>query len=273
MTPHQNAVTLATLNVVSLTSLKRKHWLADLLNEKKIDVAFLQETKIASREDAQNFVRFFGHQFWCFYTLTPTRAGGTAILIRKHNFLTVIDCELAKNGRFCTVDVLVGEELTRFVCVYAPNDQATRADFFASIRDILVVPGRLVLAGDFNCVVNSSDRAGAKRVVDKSARVLKTVLRDGDLIDVALQRGWSTTRYTRWRGTSQARLDRVYLTGDALPLVIDYAVTPVAFSDHGLVTCTIKTELEIRRKVGSRWLMNTMLLDNAAFADRVTGEI
>lgn len=136
-----------------------------------------------------------------------------------------------------------------------------------------MAPGHLILAGDFNCVVNASDSVGVRDVVDTSAHILKAILREGNLTDVALQHGWSTNHFTRWRGTSQARLDPVYVTGDVLSLVTDYIVTPVAFSDHGLVACSLKIKPEIKRKVGSRWLMNAMVFDNAAFVDRIRGEI
>lgn len=68
MTAPLNAVKIATINVVSLISSKRKNWLLDLLNNENIDVALLQETKLSSIEDSQNFVRLFGHKFWCFHT-------------------------------------------------------------------------------------------------------------------------------------------------------------------------------------------------------------
>lgn len=75
MTAPLNAVKIATINVESLVSLKRKNCLLDLLNHENIYVGLLQETKLSSLEDSQNFVRLFGHKFWCFHTLTSVRAG------------------------------------------------------------------------------------------------------------------------------------------------------------------------------------------------------
>lgn len=96
---------------MSLVSAKRRLWLLELLNQEKIDAAFLQETKIGNADYAQNFVRLFGNQFWCFHTLTATRAGGTAILIRKNDLVKIADCELGEDGRFNLLDALVGREL------------------------------------------------------------------------------------------------------------------------------------------------------------------
>lgn len=62
------------------------------------------------------------------------------------------------------------------------------------------------------------------------------------------------------------------MTGDALLVVIDYAVTP-AFSDYGLVACAFRFEPEIKRRVASRWMMNTKVFDNVAFVDRARSEI
>lgn len=274
MTAPLNAVKIATFNVVSLISFKRKNWLLDLLNNENIDIALLQETKLSSLEDSQNFVRLFGHKFWCFHTLTSARVGSTAILIRKNPSLKIVDCELAENGRFCLVDVLVGSELVRFACVYAPNETTDRSDLFTALRAYLCVSGTVFLGGDFNCVLRANDRAGRDGGADASSRVLSAVLRDSDLSDVALGRSWPTKRYTRWQGTSHAHLDRIYVSGDGVTRVSDYTVTPISFSDHGLVTCTVALNTYTgRQNPSTRWLMNSTVLKNETFVEKTQKEI
>lgn len=80
---------VGTLNTVSLVAWKRKQWLLDLLNEEKIDIAFIQETKLSTPEMAKSFVGVFGHDFFCVHTLTTRFSGGTAVQCpkaqRRHN--------------------------------------------------------------------------------------------------------------------------------------------------------------------------------------------
>lgn len=120
---------IATLNTISLSSRKRKEWLFSLLVEERIDIIFLQETKIASPEAAAAFSRFLGNYFYCFFTVTRSPRGGTAILIRKNRGVSIIDCELSKDGRFTMVDCMIGLRLSRLISIYAPNEQLDRKLF------------------------------------------------------------------------------------------------------------------------------------------------
>lgn len=133
MTKNSNPLNIATFNAVSTVARKRKEWLLSLLLEKRIDIAFIQETRISTHELAKDFVQYFGHVFRCFHTLTLGDAsGGTAVLVKKKKCFSVVDCELGAGGRVSRFDCLVKNELVCLVSVYAPNDAAERCIFFSS---------------------------------------------------------------------------------------------------------------------------------------------
>lgn len=145
---------------------------------------------------------------------------------------------------------------------------------FDVIRPLLSVPGNVFLGGDFNCVLHAGDRSGRKGKADPSARILKSVLQSCDLMDAALKKEWNVARFTRWRGQSQARLDRLYVPGDLLAQVVSYEVTPVSFSDHGLVTCEVQLGHTLAvPKSRKRWIMNATVLKNTSFVEKMTKEI
>ncbi|CAN7997124.1 unnamed protein product, partial [Ixodes hexagonus] len=118
---------------------------------------------------------------------------------------------------------------------------------------MLDTPGDIVLGGDFNCVLTSTDRAGGVDRKDSSATTHRDVLRDNDLVDVTSMFPGFTPRYTRWQGGSHARLDRLYFSGGLLPWAVSYDVKMVPFSDHGLVTTELKSEVASKRRVRGPW--------------------
>ncbi|KAG0445112.1 hypothetical protein HPB47_021498 [Ixodes persulcatus] len=259
---------VGTLNTISLVAWKRKQWLLDLLNEEKIDIAFIQETKLSTPEMAKSFVRVFGHDFFCVHTLTTRFSGGTAVLVRKRKDVIVMARDLSDDGRAATADCLVGDRLIRFVSVYAPNNPRERRAFFETLRGTLDTPGDVVLGGDFNCVLAPSDRTSNANK-DSSAATLRDVIRDNDLIDVTTRFPGFAPRYTRWQGGSHARLDRLYVSGDLIPRVGSYHVKMVPFSDHGLVTTEIKGGAPGERRPRGPWKMNMAILDDEGFSTEV----
>ncbi|KAM7285059.1 hypothetical protein ISCGN_032033 [Ixodes scapularis] len=196
-------------------------------------------------------------------------SGGTAVLVRKRGDIAVVDRDLGDDGRCATADCLIGDQLIRFISVYAPNSLSERRVFFETMRHMLDTPGDIVLGGDFNCVLSSTDRAGGVTGKDSSATTLRDVLRDNDLVDVTSGFPGFMPRYTRWQGGSHARLDRLYVSGGLLAGASSYSVKMVAFSDHGLVTTELKSDVATKRRVRGSWKMNMAILDSQEFSARV----
>ncbi|KAM7285004.1 hypothetical protein ISCGN_031994 [Ixodes scapularis] len=246
----------------------------DLLNEEHADIIFLQETKICSAEKAKSFVQFFGHIFWSVHTLTSDldRAGGTAVLIRKSTGIRIAHPELCADGRFALVDVLIGNELTRLISVYAPSNPSERKDFFIGLRTQLETPATLVVGGDFNCVLNGRDRVRGSTVprIDVGANTLRDAVRDFDLVDVTQVLGSFSPRFTRWLGASQARLDRVYVSSELSDGVQSYDAKIVPFSDHGFVATVLRAGAPVaeRARLNTTWKMNASVLESEEFVGK-----
>lgn len=86
-------------------------------------------------------MRVFGNDFWCFHVIAAVHKGDAAIVIRKHDSITVAHCESADDGRFCIADALVWRELARFVRVYAANKKATRTELYIRFGLLTSFPG------------------------------------------------------------------------------------------------------------------------------------
>lgn len=227
---------IATFNTVSLVVRKRKQWLLNLMLREKLDIVCLQETKLASQEQVDVAREFFGRLYDVFTSNAVGRSGGTAVLVRKNaKFTTFSEWERDMDGRVCSVELLHRREMYKVVSIHAPNVQSERKSFFINLRQYLDTPVKTILAGDFNCVLESADCTGTLRA-DASRTELRKFLRDFDLQDVTELVSGPNPCYTHWQGTCHARLDRVYVSSDCATDLVSSTVTPIAFSDHGLVT-------------------------------------
>ncbi|KAM7282734.1 hypothetical protein ISCGN_002857 [Ixodes scapularis] len=200
----------------------------------------------------------------------PTFVDGEPECVAKdRGDIAVVDRDLGDDGRCATADCLIGDQLIRFISVYAPNSLSERRVFFETMRHMLDTPGDIVLGGDFNCVLSSTDRAGGVAGKDSSATTLRDVLRDNDLVDVTSRFPGFMPRYTRWQGRSHARLDRLYVSGGLLAGASHYSVKMVPFSDHGLVTTELRSDVATKRRGRRSWKMNMAILDSQEFSARV----
>ncbi|KAM7310518.1 hypothetical protein ISCGN_007426 [Ixodes scapularis] len=258
------ALKFATLNCVSLLARRRKQWVLDTILRERVDVAFLQETKIATDGQVEELTRFFDRHFVIFLSRAFGQSGGTAIMIRKKKNIAICpDWEGDRNGRVCAVEMLHCGQLHRLVSAYAPNDATERRDFFKNLRQYLDTPCRTILAGDFNCVL--AERDCSKRLrADVSRLELRKLLRDFDLVDAKDNEKTADPTYTHWQGNCHARLDRIYLSGEFSAMTPVLEVLPLAFSDHALVTVTLGRPVPRTRKSSwwSSWKLNESLIED-----------
>lgn len=234
------------------------------LLQRKVDVGFLEESKISTDSQVHGMSRFVERHFTLFLSKASGQSGGTAIMIRKKKRITVCpERETDKNGRVCSVEVLHHGERHKLVSVYAPNEAGDRTDFFKNLRQHADTPCKTVLAGDFNCVL--PERECSKRLRSDASRVeLRKILRDLDLVDAKEYASTEDPAYTHWQGDCHANLHRVYLSGDLRTASPVLEVWPVAFSDHAIVTVTLgRPAPRVQKSTWwSGWKLNESLLED-----------
>lgn len=268
----QQKITVGTLNVVSLISRVRKQWLLDLMWEKRIDVLCAQETKIETEAQESELISFYKNSYQVFHSKAIGGSSGTAVFVRRRQHVVVIpDIGHDLEGRVSFVDCLVSGELIRVVSVYAPNSSSERKTFFAYLQSFLDTPAKVVLCGDYNCVLSPEDRNGKAKINDSSTAELRRLLHLNDLTDVTKATGKPFIQFTHWQGTSHARLDRIYVPSECSEASFNYEVTPVAFSDHALVTFVMNPS--IQRKTHSskalHWKLNESAFKEEGFRTEV----
>lgn len=237
-------------------------WLLNTLLKERADLALLQETKLGPGH-AERAAKFFERLFEFCYSNAVGHSAGTAILVRKNRGITVFpEWKTDHSGRVCAVDLLCQSVLLRVVSVHAPNEPAERKTFFEDLKQYIDTPARVIVGGDFNCVLNAKDCTRGVRQ-DSSLPVLRKLLREHDLQDVTVMVNLTGNGYTHWQGECHSRLDRFYASGEMIRAVRAYRVEPVAFSDHALVTVRFgKTESRKQDDWWQSWKLNETLLED-----------
>ncbi|XP_042144937.1 uncharacterized protein LOC120837149 [Ixodes scapularis] len=79
------------------------------------------------------------------------------------------------------------------------------------------------------------------------------------------------SQYTHFQGTSHARLDRIYVSGDIINSMSNYQVKPVFFSDHCLVSvCFGPRRLRGVHQQWEHWKLNLRLLSDEQFSTNIS---
>lgn len=197
-------------------------------------------------------------------------SGGCAIFIRNNIGISDVSIVISEAGRLLIIDFLFSGHPWRVICVYAPNNATERVAFFERIESYLQCTKRIVMIGDFNCVLMAEDRAKVVLCRDKSAKVLDALIQENDLEDL----GWLLSNgnrpvFTHFQRGSSARLDRVCATVDFVSMCTKYEVKHVSFSDHSLVMVTIGGKRKKTQFNWQLWKFNVKLLGDEIFNEKV----
>ncbi|KAM7282190.1 hypothetical protein ISCGN_002340 [Ixodes scapularis] len=181
----------------------------------------------------------------------------------------MVEPALCADGRFALADCVIGNELIRLISVYAPSTATERRVFFTELRALLETPAALIVGGDFNCVLNARDRMRGSTAprADAGANTLRDAVRDFDIVDVTEVLDSFSPRFTRWQGSSQARLDRVYVSSELSDRIQSYDAKLVPFSDHGFIATVLRSGGPGPRRArrDTTWKMNASVLEEEEF--------
>lgn len=264
------AIRVATLNVRGLNARRRQYQLSRLFLENDLDIIAVQETKIASQEQADRMVQPFVPRYSVCVCHAAGTSGGCAIFLRNSLNATVEAVTACETGRLIVVDFALNEIFWRVICIYAPNRERERESFFDRVEDYLKTDRFLVLLGDFNCVCFPEDRVKSLPVNDHSALLLNNLVSEYNLEDVGyVLYDHSVQRFTHFQGLSHARLDRAYVSLELVPLCKTYENKQVSFSDHSLVAFTIGTKEPKTNFSWDLWKLNDKLLSDDCFVSEV----
>ena len=129
----------------------------------------------------------------------------------------------------------------------------------------------MILGGDFNCLTDKKDRMTTSTVrLDSSSEMLNNLIKDFKLNDTFRNKNPNTPGYTWSNGTICSRIDFLFTTKNIL--VSDAAVTPVFFSDHSKIDCTIRCNVKAQTSQNP-WKLNVTLLKDKKLVERLKDKL
>ena len=243
---------LLTVNVNGVGSSHKPRELWAYMRRSGADVVLLQETHTTTAEGLLTRLRKglgaterWRHELACSPAPSPHQAG-VAILTRSAlPLLGVVRHAPAGDGagRVVHWDWDVAHLRLRIVCVYAPARAEDRTAFLQQLRQHLCHDRRLVIGGDWNCVVAPGQAAGPSSSRDAGAEDLRGLLEEHDLVDPWTTQHPHQAGYTHPatdKPASPARLDRWYLSREVAAWVLGVERVEGAPSDHHGVALTLR---------------------------------
>ena len=254
-----------TLNVNGLRDVNKRLSFLQWLSHLAVDFVCLQETHVSSCAEASSW--FFPYGFLCVTSPGSVHSCGSVILYRPRFELKKSSFDSA--GRFIHAVFSLQDIEFAVACIYAPNRNPARDDFFDYISTMVDPQVPTVLCGDFNAVFNRSlDRRGSN-VLDSSResfRALASLFSDCCVVDVwrQLHPGVFASTWIRPDGSISSRIDLVGCPLSWLHCVSSCEILPCPFSDHSAVSLEVSIPLPLPRGPG-RWKLNVSILRDVDF--------
>ena len=131
----------------------------------------------------------------------------------------------------------------------------------------------LIIAGDFNCVLDPYlDRSATRRMEKSNSSVfLNTFINNTNLSDIwriANRRDYS---FYSAKHNSYSRIDYFFIDAKLMPYAVNTKYHNILISDHSPVTCTVN--IQNMTKPQTNWRLNPLLLTKKEFCDYLEGQI
>jgi exonuclease III len=249
-----------------LKDSKRVDLLKERLKQHKVDICFLQETRVDSMNLGLSIqARLEGKVYW---SLTNNRGKGVGIYIRNSFDCNIRGFRFDLDGRSIYVDIDFENYSFRLVNVYVPTVPKERKTFFQEMYSVLLCSRPIILGGDFNCIENPrlDKRGGNPDRGREGWKELSLLINDFDLVDCFRHTYPSLKQYTWRRRDVSCRLDRIYISSCLTSALTEIRHMLYPHSDHLFVALTLSSFDHI--KMGSSyWKFNNSLLQDMCYVD------
>lgn len=242
---NDQSYTFATINVNAIHNRTKLHSLSAFIRMLDLDVVCMQEVSCVNYE-------FPGYE--AIYNVDE-RNRGTAILIRTG--INVSNIQKSLDSRILTVTL---QNAVTVINSYAPsgsNNRTAREDFFNRTLPTYMLQHApfLIIAGDFNSVINACDSTGTSNFSPNLKRLVQTK----DLTDC--WRLFNTgTDYTFVRGQSMSRIDTIYVNRPIVQRLRYCRIQVNCFSDHKAVVMRLVLPVQSNLVSRSLWKLSNVLL-------------
>lgn len=259
-----------TLNTNGLRDANKRMALLQWLSHMSLDFACLQETHVVSSEECNSWFSSYG--FLSVAAPGSPQSCGSVILFRPR--FSLLNSWADDNGRFVLAKFQRRDLVFCVACLYAPNRNPDRDDFFAFCASKVDPSVPTLICGDFNTVFDRSlDRRGSDVLGSsrESSLALLSLFRDCGVVDIWRSLHPSTTAFSWLRpdGAFSSRIDLIGCPYPWIHLVQSCELVACPYSDHCAVVLSVPVPEPTPRGPG-RWKLNVSVLGDDHFKSSVS---
>ena len=256
-------LSIATYNVRGLRNRKKCAQVIQWAKMFDFDILLLQETYLSSVVDFDSFRKMWGGPVY-FSPSLSFHSGGVGIAFNgKHNWdFTQVKKDAI--GRCISVLCSIQGIPVRICNVHAPNASSERKDFFEKLASYTNGNNPLILAGDFNCLMEHLDSSCMSPLSSRFAgrAEISELLLLHNLSDAYRCLYPFQSGHTWFCQQQSARIDRLYVP--SMFGVTSVSTSSLPFSDHNPVYAEFQVIMSKDRGKGY-WKYNVSLNSNERF--------
>ena len=266
------ALSIISLNVNGMRDQSKRlglvQWLRSL--PVTVDVVCLQETHCTSDSECSSWLSSSG--FSCAVSPGSVKSCGCIVLYRP--ILSLVNSWCDPEGRFLQCEFSLRAKTFRVVCLYAPNRNPARDQFFDDVSSRVDPTVPTVLCGDFNTVFDRAlDRSGS--AVDDTSRestaALSRLFDSCCAVDIwrYLHPSSSCFTWSRWNGQFSSRIDLIGCPYVWVSSVSSCDVLPCPFSDHCAVLFCVNVP-DVTPPGPGLWKFNISVLEEEEYVSLIS---
>lgn len=262
-----NKIKLSTLNIRGLSGREKCLYLKEFLIINKVDICLLQETHLYKKSDL-DFLEANLFEFEIKTMLCDSKSRGVAFLVRRDQNFKINSLEYDYDNRIYCININIYGTNLNLINIYAPNLCSEQNLFVEKLHDFISNKKRVLLAGDFNFVINKSDRLGDnidKADYEKSnVKNWKKLYNNFSLTEIEnVNNENKINNMMTWtNGSQSSRIDRIYIKND---VCFDVKYTDnclFTMSDHRMVVCELDLiNKNLKKKKQNSWKLNESVLE------------
>ena len=252
------ALQIVSNNVKGLRQKQKRADMFYFFKQRNYDIILLQETH-SIETDVHSWQNEWNGDIYLSHG--RSNSAGVAILLKPG--IMIKEYQEILNGKIQMIKINISNTVLAIINIYAPNLDSEQIIFFEEIRSMLLKEdmGRLVIAGDFNIVLNQDlDKLGGNKVKRKSLFNVKAIIDDFNLIDIWRHRHPNRKDFT-WSQNKprvQCRLDYFLISRGLIKRLKNTKIFWGIRSDHKCIDLSLKKE-DSQRGPGF-WKLNSQLL-------------
>ena len=271
-----NSFKVVSMNVRGLRNARKRRILFHNFKKEKYDIICLQETYL-TKDDVSLIEKEWSSGFHM--AEGSNKSKGLLTLFSKK--VTNLPLSLVFVNERCLISFFSIDDLKfSVVNIYAPCTLSEKVKFLKNVQDFITDSssdndsGHMIVAGDFNTVLNNSlDIISGINHCSKTVDLFNTLVNNLLLTDI-----WRVTHPNRkeftWSKNNPfiaRRIDYLLISESLIPFCKDSDIKFYGFSDHKATTLNI--DFSSFKRGPSVYKFNVSLLKNVQYINEVTNEI